>query len=208
MRKLRNFIIVIIIITATYWLLQKVKILPSVKDIFAPKAVVIDETPVLVKDIKSIGQLITYSFFDEVVADSAILSRGASFVNAFNMLAPVALLPSAEKQLVLIGRGKVLAGIDLSMLTDTSIMVKNDTITLFLPKPAILAAILNPANFEIFIEKGNWSNEEVTQVKLKARRKMEERALQQNILEKAGKKAAAVMRDLMYNMGYKKVIIL
>lgn len=208
MRKLRKAIITIIIIIAAYWLLQKSKVILSLKNVFGAKTVVIDKTPLLIKDIKSIGQLITYSFYDEVVADSIIFTRGSAFVNAFNRLAPVSLLPSADKQLVLIGRGKVLAGTDLSLLTDTSVIIKNDTVTVYLPKPQIFTAIVNPGDFETFAEKGTWTNEEVTKVKLKARRKMEQRALQQNILEKADLKAKEIMHNFLENMGYKKVFIL
>jgi len=207
MRKLRNRIIIILTAVAAFWLLQKIKVIPSLKDLFGAKPVVIDETPVLIKDIKSIGQLITYSFYDEAVADSVITTRGSAFVNAFNRLAPVPMLPTADKQLVLIGRGKVLAGIDLSLLTDTSLIIKDDTITLTLPKPQIFSAILNPGDFETFIEQGNWTNEEVILVKLKARRKIEARALQQNILEKAGTKAKEILKNFLENMGFKKVIL-
>lgn len=208
MRKPRNLIITILIIFAAFWLLQKYKVFPSVKDVFGAKPVAIDETPVLIKDIKSIGQLITYSFYDEVVADSAVVTRGSAFINAFNRLAPLPLLPQADKELVLIGRGKVLAGTDLSLLSDTGIVIKNDTITLILPKPQIFTTILNPGNFEIFIEEGNWTNEEVMLVKLEAQRKIEAHALQQNILEKAGAKAKAVTKGFLENMGYKNVIVL
>lgn len=207
MRKLRNRIIIILSVVAAFWLLQKIKIIPSLRDVFGAKPVVIDETPVLIKDIKSIGQLITYSFYDEAAADTLITTRGSAFVNAFNRLAPLPLLPSADKQLVLIGRGKVLAGINLSLLTDTSLIVKNDTITLTLPKPQIFATVLNPGDFETFIEEGNWTNEEVTRVKLKARRKIEAHALQQNILEKAGTKAKEILKYFLVTMGFKKVIL-
>ncbi len=207
MRKVRNLTITIIIIVASYWLLQKSEVLPSLKDIFGAKPVVIDETPILIKEIKSIGQLITYTSFDEVVADSMIITPGAAFVNAFNRLSPVPLLPPADKQLVIIGRGKVLAGTDLSLLTDTSVIIKNDTVTLFLPKPKIIDAIINPSDFETFVEKGNWTSREVTLVKLKARRKLEARALQQNILAKADTKAKTILQDFLSSMGYKKVLI-
>lgn len=207
MRKLRNRIIIILTAVAAFLLLEKIKVIPSLKDVFGAKPVVIDETPVLVKDIKSIGQLITYSFYDEAVADSVITTRGSAFVNAFNRLAPVPMLPTADKQLVLIGRGKVLAGIDLSLLTDTGLIIKDDTITLTLPKPQIFSAILNPGDFETFIEQGNWTNDEVTLVKLKARRKIEAHALQQNILEKAGTKAKEILKNFLENMGFKKVIL-
>ena len=208
MRKLRKRIIIILTVIAAFLLLQKIKVIPSLRDVFGAKPVVIDETPVLIKDIKSIGQLITYSFYDEVVADSAIVTGGSTFVNAFNRLAPLPILPPVNKQLVLIARGKVLAGVDLLLLTDSGLIIKNDTITLTLPKSQIITTVLNPGDFETFIEEGNWTNEEVIRVKLQARRKIEARALQQNILEKADAKAKAVTKSFLENMGYKNVVVL
>lgn len=208
MKKLRKILITILIIVAGWWLLTKLDVLPSLKNIFASKPVLIDETPILIKEIKSIGQLITYSSFDEVVADSVIMTRGSAFVNSFNRFAPMPVLPSADKQLVLIGRGKILAGTDLSLLTDTSITIKNDTLRLYLPKAQILDAILNPSDFETFVEKGDWLNEEVILVKAKARREMIEHAIEENILSKADSKAKSVMENFLENMGYKHVLIL
>ena len=206
MRKTQKIIITVLIITGCYWLFTKV-VVPATKNIFSSKPVVIDETPILIKEIKSIGQLITYTSFDEVVADTTIKTKGSAFVNGFNRLAHISMLPSADKQLVLIGRGKVLAGINLSLLTETSVSVKNDTLRLWLPKTEILEAILNPSDFETFVEKGEWSNEEVTAVKIKARRKMIEHAIQQNILSKANTKAKAIMENFLQNMGYKHIFI-
>lgn len=207
LRKLRKVITAILIIIAAYWLLQKTHIVPSIRDVFGAKPVVIDETPILIKEIKSIGQLITYTSYDEVVADSVIVTRGSDFVNAFNHLSPVPLLPSADKQLVLIAKGKVLAGINLSMLTDSSLTIRNDTITLFLPKAEIIDAIVNPSDFEVFIEKGQLTSQEVTLVKLQARRKLQARALQQNILAKSDAKAKAVLQDFLGSLGYGKVVV-
>ena len=207
MRKLRYVIITVIIIMATYQLMPESGALRSWEAIFAARPMSIDKTPILIKEIKSIGQLITYTSYDEVVADSVIVTRGSAFVNAFNRLSPVPLLPSADKQLVLIVRGKVLVGTDLSMLTDTSVTIKNDTVTLVLPKPKIFEAIVNPSDFETFVEKGNWTSKEVMLVKIKARRKLEARALQQNILAKADIKAKTILQNFLGTMGYKNVLI-
>lgn len=207
MRKLKNFLLTIFIIIVAYWLLKKSAVLPSLPDIFVAKAVVIDETPIVLKEIKSIGQLITYTSFDEVVADTTIFTPGSAFVNGFNSIFPVPFLPSADKQLVLIGKGKVLAGTDLSLLSDSSITIKKDTITILLPKPRVLETIVNPSDLEIFVEKGQWSSQEVTLVKLQVRRKLEARALQQNILAKADAKAKAILQDFLGSMGYKYVVI-
>ncbi len=202
MRKYRRIIIIVLTIVFAYWWFTRV-VLPSMKNIFASKALVIDETPILIKEIKSIGQLITYSLSDEVVADTTITTRGSAFVNAFNKFVPV--LPSADKQLVLIGRGKILIGTDLALLTDSSVSIKNDTVSIHLPPVQILDAILNPSDFETFVEKGPWSNEEVILVKAKARRKMIEHALQQNILPKADAKAKTIIENFLRSMGYKEV---
>lgn len=207
MRKLRNILITIFIIIAAYWLLQKTYVLPSLKDIFGARPVVIDETPILIKEIRSIGQLITYTAYDEVVADTVISTPGSAFVNAFNHLSSVPVLPSADKQLVLVCKGMVLAGVDLSLLTDTSLTVCNDTVTLILPKTKIIDAIANPSDFEVFIEKGPLTSQEATLVKLQARRKLEARALQQNMLAKADAKAKMVMQDFLGNLGYRKVVV-
>jgi hypothetical protein len=64
---------------------------------------------------------------------------------------------------------------------------------------------MNPSDFEVFEEKGQWSNQAVTAVKLKARQKMINRALQKNILGKADVKAKSVVHDLLINSGYKVV---
>ena len=205
MKKLRNILITIFIILAVYWLLQKNNVIPSVKDIFGSKPVIIDKTPVVLKEIKSIGQLITYTSSDEVVADTTILTRGSAFVNAFNRLSPIPFLPPADKQLVLIGKGRVLAGVDLSLLTDNNITVDKDTVSIILPKVSIIETIVNPSDFEVFLEKGPLTSQEEALVKLQVRRKLEARALQLDILKKADAKAKAVVRDFLGSMGYKKV---
>jgi len=205
MRKIRKILLTIFLLLFCYWVAKKV-VFPSMKNIFSSKPIVIDETPILIKEIKSIGQLITYTSFDEVVADTTIMTRGSAFVNGFNRLAHIPMLPPADKQLVLIGRGKVLAGTNLLLMTDTSISIKNDTLRIRLPKTQILDAILNPSDFETFVEKGEWADNEVTAVKLQARRKMIEHAIQQNILPKADTKSKAIMENFLQNMGYRHIL--
>jgi hypothetical protein len=207
MRRLRKIILTLVIVVGAYWVFQKLEIIPSLKDIFAPKPVVLDETPILIKEIKSIGQLVTYSASDEVVADSTIVSKVSAFINSFNRIIPFAAIPPIDKRLVLIGRGKVLAGTNLALLHDSSLHIINDTVTLIMPRAQILDAILNPGDFETFVERGEWSSQEVAMVKIQARRKIIERALRQNILQNADDKARLVMENFLRNMGYKRVLV-
>lgn len=206
MRKFKKTAITLAIVVLLFFVLEKANVFSPLKNFLSTQPVVADETPVLIKEIKSIGQLITCTSYDEVVADSVITSGGAAFINSFNRLLPVPLLPPADKQIVLIGRGKVLAGVDFASLNDGDMTLKNDTLRLALPKAKILDAIINPSGFETFIEKGNWSENEVTLVKLKARTKMIERALQQNIIERADAKAKAVMKNFIGNLGFKHIV--
>lgn len=207
MRIIKNILIIAIVLALLFWIAGKIKIVPSITEWLQPKEVIIDKTPILVKEIKSIGELITYSAFDEVVADSIITTRGSRFVNSINSLAPIPILPTADKQLVLIGRGKVLAGVDLTQLTTSAINVSNDTIRINLPAAKIIDAVLNPGDFETFVERGRWTPKEVTLVKLQAKEKMILRALNRGILPKADEKAREVITTFLNNMGYKWIYV-
>ena len=204
---IKKIILLTLAIVIGIWLLRKINFLPSFNDLFTSKPVVIDQTPILIKQIKTIAQLITVTSYDEVVVDSLVYNKAAAFTDAFNSFTPLPVLPSLQKQIVLIGNGKVLAGTNLQKLRDENIVIRNDTITLNLPHAEILDAIINPGDFETFEEKGVWNANEVTDVKLKARQKMIDRALQQNILIKADNKAKAIMENFLRNAGYNVVYV-
>ncbi len=202
---IKNIVIIIVVVLAGFWLIKKIKDAPSLKSLFTSQPVVIDQTPILIKEIKTIAQLVTVTSYDEVVVDSIVYSKKAAIVDAFRMVVPF--LPSAQKQLVLVGKGKVLAGTNLQKLQPQNIIISNDTITLNLPPAEILETIINPSDFETFVEQGVWTDAEVTQVKLKARNKIINRALNQNILNKADNKAKSVMENFLRNAGYKVVYV-
>jgi hypothetical protein len=206
-RRLRNIVLCTLIVILLVSILHKAGIVPSFGDIFKPKAVVIDETPVLIKEIRSIGQIVTATAYDEVVADSVVTTNVSRAINSINAVSLFPLIPVAEKRIVIIAKGKVLAGTDLNLLTDESLRISTDTVWLQLPRAKIIDAIMNPSDFETFEEKGAWTNEEVTAVKLKARQKMIDRALDQNIINTASAKAKTVMENFLRAAGFKTVIV-
>ena len=60
-------------------------------------------------------------------------------------------LPIPEKRtLVLIVKGKVIAGIDLKTLTEKDLYVKDDSVSITLPAAKILEVITNPSDIETF----------------------------------------------------------
>ncbi len=206
-RRWTKRVIIIGISIAGIWMLRKMNMLPSLGNIFSSKPVVIDETPVLIKEIRSIGQVITATLYDEVVVDSAEITKASSLIRSLNTVTPLPILPSADKQIVLIARGKVLAGTDLNLITDSSVRISHDTVWLQLPQTKIIDAIMNPSDIETFEERGNWSSEAVTAVKLKARDKMIDHAYDQNIIDKASTKAKAVMEDFLHAAGFRIVLL-
>lgn len=177
------------------------KLLPSFGDIFSPKPVIIDNTPILVKEINSLSQLITITAYSEIVVDSV---KQFTVPILPGISAPIHLL---DDELVLVGKGKVLAGVDLAKITASNIYVKDDSASVTLPKAEILQVITNPSDFETFNETGNWTDAEVTAVKIKLRNKMITAAMQQNILPKATGIANMMMENFLRSAGFKKVTV-
>jgi hypothetical protein len=114
---------------------------------------------------------------------------------------------TTDDELVLITRGKVRAGFDLSELREQDIMVDSVSITLKLPKPQILDVISNPSDFETFEESGKWSHEEVTTYKNEARAAIEKDALESGILERAEESGKQKLTSFLQALGFQKVFI-
>ena len=163
---------------------------------FSSRPILIDNTPILVKEINNLSQLITITSYNEVVIDSIKKDK------------PIFTIPILmDDEIVLIGKGKVLAGVDLAKLQTKDIYTNEDSISITLPKSEILQVITNPSDFETFNEKGNWSDNDVTAVKIKLRDKIISAAIQQNILQKSAAIANVMMENFLRSVGFKKVTV-
>jgi len=208
---MRNTIIkylwLVLLLLAVILLFQKIKWLPSFTDIFKSKPLEIENTAIVIKEINSLAQLITITAYNEVVIDETI--KGNSIFN--NPQVPTLLnvpdLRYADKKMVLIGKGKVLAGVDLAKLTDKDVFVQRDSVSVKLPKALLLQVILNPSDFETFEETGTWTDAEVRALKMKLKDKLIITVLRQNILPKASDKAKLLIENFLTSVGFKKVTI-
>jgi hypothetical protein len=205
MKFFRNYILVVLGIVIVITLLQKFKVLPSWDNLFSAKPVVIDETPILVSEIKELAEMITVTSFDEVVVDSIKPSQ-YDVINKITGFSVPTLSPSADR-LVIVAKGKVLAGTDLSGLMPDDIYVKDDSISMVLPPARILDIITNPSDFSTFSETGDWPPAAATALKTQARDKILRRALNQGILNKANLRSISVMESFLRSLGYKKINI-
>jgi hypothetical protein len=187
------------------YIMQRIDLIPSFADIFKSQPVQIENSVILVKEINNLAQLITISAYNEIAIDST--KSGWKLFN--NPLIPNLLnLPNIKEpdnRLVLIGKGKILAGVNLAKLTATDVFVKDDSVSVTLPKAEILQVILNPSGFEVFEESGTWTDDEVKAVKIKLRDKLVANAMQQNILLKADTRAITIMENFLRAAGFKKV---
>lgn len=185
-------------------LFSKINWLPSIKNLFKSKPVVIESTPIVIREIKSLSNLITIAFTDEIVMDTAQIGEGMPDILSLGIT--TTLVPSVKK-LVIIGRGKIVAGTDLSKITSGDVMVSGDSVHIVIPHAGILQTILNPSDFETFIEEGKWSEAAVTALKIKIRNKINEHAIQQNIPEKADERCKLILENYLTNTGFKEVAI-
>jgi hypothetical protein len=123
---------------------------------------------------------------------------------------PLAIAPQSvttKKELVLIVKGKVTAGINLKNLPDSNVFVQDDSVSLQLPRPRITDFFINPSDVETFYEQGKWTNEEVVAVKAIARRQLQQEADRQQLLNKAADKARQVLTNFLQASGFTKIRI-
>lgn len=205
-KRLKRLFFVLLILSVLLFILRQTKWFPSLQHLLRPQAVKVDETPLLVTQIKNIAQLMTIEAFSEVVVDSARYPFGmppqmfkALPGNPFSFL--------GASQLVLIVKGKVVAGVDLQTLTKDNIHLQGDSLFIQLPHAVVFDVITNPSDVETFIEKGTWDIRAATALQQKARKLILDQSLNRGILTQADAKARQVVYELFKNTGYKHVTV-
>jgi len=204
LRSIRTIVILVVVLVLAIFILRKTDLIPSFSDIFSARAVRVEETPMVVREIHELAQLATLSAQDEVVADSVRI--GTADVIAHMLPIPNGLVN--PDKLVIVGKGKVVAGMDLKNLKDEDIHILKDSMSIRLPQASILDVVMNPSDFSTFSEEGNWSPEAVTAVKVKARNLLVKRALDQGLLQKAQARGEMLMKNFLSAAGFQKVPIL
>lgn len=193
--KIRHWILGLLLVAVICLFIKREKFFRTMSSLFKSQPVVIDETPVLIKQINDLAQLVTISFYDEIVMDSSKPKNLPSFPG----LRPV------PDHIVLLAKGTVLAGIDLKKLDSGKVFVLKDSVNIELPPAGILNTIINPSNFEVFDEEGNWSANQVLQIKQRMINKIRQRAIENNALSKADARAREVLERFLRSAGFRQV---
>ena len=159
----------------------------------------IDDTPVIVSKIRSLGELTTACYYDEMV-----LSQNKP--NAFSSSALGSLAEGLGKDvddhLVLIAKGTVRAGLDLMDMSEEDVRFVGDTAYIRLPAPQYLDVIVNPSDFEVFAETGKWTHEEITGLQETARTRLLMGADHYGLKSRAYAGAIDAVTELLVASGY------
>ena len=105
----------------------------------------------------------------------------------------------------IIGHGNCYAGSDLSTLTKEDITINDTSCTIRIEEAKIINTVINPADFIIFIDEGDWTPEEVQGLKKLAVEKVKASAIKNGILEKANRRTEKLISDFIKSIGFKEV---
>ncbi|MDA3614178.1 DUF4230 domain-containing protein [Polluticaenibacter yanchengensis] len=200
-------VVYIAVIIVAVWLLLSGNIFSGFKNLFKRQPVVIENTAAVITQIKDIAELNTIQMYAEVVADSSEINSVGMANTALKTLGFVGLPLRTHRKLVIIAKGTVKAGIDFQKLDSSRIFVQDDSIRVQLPAAKYLDIITNPSDFDIFVETGTWTTNEVNLVKMKAQNLLVHKADEQKIISQANTKAVNLVESFLKNIGYRKVYV-
>lgn len=163
------------------------------------RSLTIDDTPVIITKIRSLGELTTACYYDEMVLSQT--KQNAFSSSALGSLAE-GLGKDVDDHLVLIAKGTVRAGLNLMDMTEEDIRFVGDTAWIRLPAPQYLDVIVNPSDFEVFAETGRWTHEEVTGLQETARTRLLMGADHYGLKSKAYAGAMDAVTELLAASGY------
>ena len=114
---------------------------------------------------------------------------------------------SVRSEIVIITRGVVRAGYDLSKIDANDLSIRKDTISVKLPEAELFDIIINPSHNDVFVEEGVWSHEEVTALQVDYKNKLKDNAIASGLLEKAEKTGREKLQSLFKTFGFNVVEI-
>ncbi len=173
--------------------LARIGLLPSLPSLLRGGAAKIEETPVIIQQVKNIAQMFTQTFYDEYVYDTGVIRTPV-----FN----------EDKRLIFIAKGEVIAGFDLSELNEKSIIRRDKSIVVKLPPARILDVVINPSGFETFIEKGEITFEESKKFHEDARRIFDRNAREKGILKNSAEQGREMLEKFFRLLGFESVDII
>lgn len=169
----------------------------------------IDKTANVVTEIKKISEFTSACYYEEIILQESKTnsvvdnSAGKTVAGWFGKDSKDLM----SDQLVIVANGTVRAGFRLDQLDENRITVTGDTLSLTLPKAEIFDVIVNPSDFDIYIEDGTWDHEKVVEVENRAIDQIKNDAIKEGILEKANETGIKRLTEMFKAFGFSEVMI-
>lgn len=178
----------------------------------------INDTAIILEEVKKIGQIYTQKFYDEFYYESEIndpsfvgyvhnsMGEFASntvhaYLTLFDFTKRSGFEKSKSVKLGFVVNGHVTAGFDLEKFNNKSIIIDQESNTLIIrmPIPEILETVVNPSGYNTFISDGNIPFEFRKKVQVSAKLKLKDRAIEYGILEKSENYGKKYLKHFLCN---------
>ena len=156
----------------------------------------LDDTPLHIEMIRTIAEISTVSYHDEVVIDTVEFFEKSTDANYYNPYEWYKMYSrNIKRRLTLIVKGEVRIGFNL---TDYPLDIKhrNDTIFIHAPTSEVIDVLMSPQNTEVFQEQGTWSDYARRKLEAKGRIRLQENALRFDLFEKANENFKELLLEL------------
>lgn len=187
-----SVIILVLLVAGGIYLLKRME--------HRKQALTIENTAVITTGIRTLGELTTACFYDEIVLNSS--KPGILSSTPLGSIAKEGLGRDLDDHLVIIARGTVRAGIDLQKMSPEDVRIAGDTVVIRLPYPEYLDIIVNPSHFEIFAESGIWTQQQVASLQDTARERLIREADIAGLKSTAYEGAMDAVTNLLAACGY------
>lgn len=164
------------------------------------RGIQVEPTATVVEEVRRIGELSSAGFYEELV----ITDRDNSPLAALRREDGIRRI-AGSGDFVIICKGRVRAGYDLTQMQPEDISVSRDTLYVTLPPVSVLDVIINPADYEHF--SGHRTHEETVGIILQAKQRLRADAVQAGILDQAEASGVASLQRLLSTLGYRAVVV-
>ncbi len=170
----------------------------SVSSFLNPTPTILPNPITVIRDIRTLARLETIQYTVEKVITAETNQR--AFGSLFG------------DKLILVAHGKVIAGVNLEHLSSRDITVENGVIQVNLPEAEVFITALDNEKSYVYhretglLTKGDYRLE--SSARLAAEKEITKAALEDGILDQAGKNAESILYRLFIQLGYSDVVFL
>ncbi len=186
--------LVLLLLTGIYYALAKFDLVPNPLKALERKELALEPTALILDNVNSIAQLFTATYYAEIPHTET--KKTKKFFG----------LSETVHSVMIIGKGTCYAGTDLAKLSKEDIQIKDSSVCeISIPSAKIIDIVMNPSDFDIYSEEGDWSPDEIKIVKSKTKEELKQMAVKSDIIKKANERSIQLFTDFLKSMGYKKV---